>query len=219
MKKVLFWLGYLFLYQTSYPFFLMIDIPGSLYAPGRVVWDSFERGIVLQLAQKIKQEVEVKIPSSIVRVSDAIQKEAISSLNKAQRYNILSPDLVLFLSAYQEEKEYRVYIYHFSYQQPFMGQLVSCAFYPYQKAYMFSYYKTESIAFEAAAIFSKETYHRLFEVNGPYVAPISPLIGLTIPAIMLEFGILKERDEHIFIDAVVELIQSLASRKSVGMYD
>lgn len=214
MKKVFFWVVFLFVCQISYSFFLMIDTPGSLYAPGRVVWDSFERGIVLQLAQKIKQEAETKIPSLIVRVSDIIQKEENSPLNKAQRYNILSPDLVIFLGAYQEEKEYRLYLYHFSYQQSFMGQLPSCAFYPYQKAYMLSYSKTESIVHEAAALFAREEYHSLFELNGPYAAPICSLIGLTVPAVMIEFGILKERDEHIFVDAIVELIQSLALHKN-----
>lgn len=194
------------IFISTLPFTLMLDPAGDTQYTGRLIEDSFERGLTLQCAEAMQALIHKRFPGVRV-VFTRFPGETQQLLQNANFANRLDVDLYLSILFYPESKpKSQLFLYYFSNQDAFIAPPSAYALYPYDKAHLFSLKSTKEIATAIGRILGNKEYSSLFTVHGVYTLPIAPLIGIKKPAITIEVG-LKNKDEwKLFIDPIVTSI-------------
>ncbi len=174
---------------------VILDPAGDSQHIGRSIGDSFERGLTLQCAEKIKEIVESRVPH-IKIVLTRTAGDMVYEWQNASLANRIGDFFVNLNFYYTQETKPTVYLYQFSYGNDFVNQHYHWSqIYSYDQAYVISKHTTDV----CSQLFKKELFsvqwQSLFCVIGPYALPIKPLIGITIPAISIEAGL---KDKHLW---------------------
>lgn len=168
---------------------VIIDPAGDAKRTGRCIGDSFERGLTLQCAEKIKEIVELQAPHIKVIIT-RMPGDIVYDLQNAALSNRLNADLFINLNFYYcKETKPTLYVYQFSYGNDFAPLQSGLALHTYDQAYRINKTKTDEIArlFKGSLLDTK--YQSLFILSGIHQTPIKPLIGIVAPSISIEAGL------------------------------
>jgi N-acetylmuramoyl-L-alanine amidase len=196
-------------------FTLMLDPAGDAQYPGRIIEDSFERGITLQCVEELQNVISKRFPHVRV-VLTRFPGETKQPLQNANFANRLDVDLYISIHCYHETKpKSQLYLYYFSQNDMFVGQPSAYSLCPYDKAHLFSIKTTKAWGTTMERVLRDAQYGHLFVFRGLYTIPFAPLIGIKKPAIAFEIGLKQKENWKLFIEPIVAsltpLIESRAS--------
>lgn len=205
MSIRLFWL-LLICSSTTFchaPFTILLDPAGDAQYPGRIIDDCFERGITLQFAEQLSGAIAKRFPS--IRVAITRQPgETRQPLQNANFANRLDADLYISIHCYQESKpKSQLYLYYFSYNDPFASKPSPYAMCPYDKAYLYSMQTTKKWSDLIAQTLRDGQYASMMIFHGVYALPFAPLIGIKKPAIAFEIGLKQKDSWKQFIEPII----------------
>lgn len=180
----------------------MLDPAGDAQHTGRKLEDNFERGISLQIAEKLKQVVEERF-THVKVVLTRLPGESATYLQHANFANRLQVDFYLSIYCYHEKEiKPRVYIYQFSYGNDFITKHFDLALIPYDQAHLSNSSKTTTYGEHMRSIFLNE-YASRYSIKGIFKIPFKPLIGIQAPALGLELGLKDKNDWHDYLEPLV----------------
>lgn len=187
-------------------FVLVLDPSGDAKKTGRIIGDSFERGLTLQCAEKIKALIEAQF-SHVKIIITRLPGDIVYDLQNASLANRINADLFININFYlSADTKPTLFLYQFSYGNDFVPHQSGLSCNTYDQAYKI--YKT--ITDETVKLFtthlSHAHYKNLFTLSGPHALPIKPLIGIIAPSIAIEAGLKNKESWHMFIDPLVATI-------------
>jgi hypothetical protein len=188
------------------PFSIMLDPAGDAKNTGRIIEDSFERGITLQFAEQLKKLLEERHPGVRI-VLTRFPGETIESLQNANFANRLDVDLYLSIHFYHEKaSKPSVYIYHFLYNPitDFWAKPRTLSFYPHDQAHLFMLNQTILWGHQLKSFLKSDSFNALFDVKGVYGLPFHPLIGIKPAALALEVGIKNKNYWRTYLEPVAQ---------------
>lgn len=195
--------------SSSSPFTIMLDPAGDAKHTGRVITDCFERGITLQFCEELKKILEQLLPDIRV-VLTRFPGETLQELQNASFANRLQANLYLSIHFYQEHKtKPDLFIYRFSYENLLPSSSQKNHVYPYDKAYIPHAPYTQKYADQIKQTLVSSSCAKKCTINGVYMLPFKPLIGITAPAIGIEIG-LKHKDQwREYLYAIADSLQPI----------
>jgi len=189
------------------PYTIMIDPAGDSQHIGRVIDNTFERGITLQCAESLKTALAKELPQIRVVIS-RIPGESVEKLQNAAFANRLQVDLYLNLQFYQETNNpAKIAFYYYSYQ-PLTDAWHTpkpLSFYNLQEIYLLNYNLTKKLCLDFLHIWEQE-YKKYFVPLGAFGIPFQPFIGIQAPAIAIEAGLIHKDSWQMLINPLVQII-------------
>jgi len=169
-------------------FTVMLNPAGDAKNAGRMLDDSFERGITLQCCQELKKDLEAIIPGIRV-VLTRFPGETLEPLQNANFSNRLDANIYLSIHFYKET-EAKPHLYTYCYQiELFNGKLPNGLFFcPFDKAYQVNYAQTLNHAQKLMQLLTS-TEKENYILHPPLTIPFKPLVGIQAPALAIEIGI------------------------------
>jgi N-acetylmuramoyl-L-alanine amidase len=197
--------------QQVKPLSIMLDPAGDAGYTGRIIEDSFERGITLQWAETIKKKIEEKYDKQVRVVLTRFPGETLERLQNAHFANRLDVDLYLNVHFFKQTQRNSIFLYYFMYHPitDLWSKPHRLSLYPYDQAHLLSINKTTSWIERFKLVLKNDVYKNLFEVKGPYGLPLRPLIGIKSPAIALEIGLKNKSDWQLYIEPIMQCLDEL----------
>lgn len=184
----------------------MLDPSGDAKKTGRVIGDSFERGLTLQCAEKIKSLIEEQL-SHVKIIITRLPGDIVYDLQNASLANRINANLFININFYlSTETKPTLFLYQFSYGNDFASHQSGLSCNTYDQAYKVNKVVTDEIIKLFTTHLSHTNYKNLFTLSGPHALPIKPLIGITAPSIAIEVGLKNKESWHMFIDPLVATI-------------
>lgn len=172
-------------------FTVMIDPAGDAKDPGRVIDDTYERSLTMQLAEELKSILE-KNNRGLKVIFTRRPGEALEALQNVSFSNRLSVNLYIRLSFFEQPSgKPSLYIYSLIYDPAidFIQKSASdLALLSYDQAYKVSLSHTK----EYAQKLSEACNPKKFTCYGHLAIPYKPLIGIMAPSIGIEIGITRK---------------------------
>lgn len=168
---------------------IVLDPAGDAKNTARRIGDSFERGLTLQCAEKIKDIIEERAPHIKVIIT-RMPGDMVYDLQNASLSNRVHADLFINLNFYySQETKPTLFLYQFSYGDDFVSCQQGLTLHSYDQAYLINKTTTDIIC----QLFKKELlqpkYQSLCTCTGPYSLPLKPLIGIIAPGIACDIGL------------------------------
>lgn len=206
-------------HATSTKFSIMLDPAGDAKNTGRKLDDSFERGVTLQCAEKLKELLEKQHPHIRV-VLTRFPGESLQPLQNANFANRLGTDLYVNINFYHETAtKPNLFLYTFSYDETpvsqslgagwFVAQMPPTSFCAYDKAHLTSSATTKNWAQTMSKALDTDTYKRQFTLHGPFHLPFKPLIGIKAPAVAFEIGLKSKDDWTAYVNVLAEALNPI----------
>lgn len=199
--------------MVARPFTIMIDPAGDARNTGRQLQDSFERGISLQCAQRIAQELESRY-RGIKVILTRMPGETVQELQNANFANRMTIDLYISIHFFQETETLpRWYLYTYRQMDDHLSKPIELSFYRYDQAHLFH----EKMSKQVGALFQQtlvsSSYAKQFQYQPCVSLPFKPLVGIKVPAIACEIG-LKNKESWLmciepFLVAFDSVLQQL----------
>lgn len=171
---------------------IILDPAGDAKRTGRRIGDSFERGLTLQCAEKIKEIIEDRAPYIKVIIT-RMPGDSVYDLQNATLANRIAHLFVSLNFYHTQETKPTMYLYQFSYGNDFACCEQGLTLNSYDQAYRINKETTDTMCQLFKKELSQHAYHSLCTVAGPYSLPLKPLIGIVPPSIAFEVG-LKGKD-------------------------
>lgn len=190
-------------------FTIMLDPSGDAKHTGRTIDNTFERGISLECAETLKQEITNYFPDTRV-ILTRVPGETLQPLQNASFANRLNIDLYLSLYFYEEqETSQRVTLYYYLNNKTtdFWHVPEQLFFYPAHQAYLLNLQTTKKLGERFLSILKNPNDIPFFKVNGLFGIPFKPLIGITAPALCLEIGLQNIKDWNYIINPIIHFIE------------
>lgn len=185
---------------------IVIDPAGDVKRTGRRIGDSFERGLTLQCAEKIKEIITRDAPHIKIIIT-RMPGDNVYDLQNASLANRIHADLFMNLNFYHtQETKPTLYLYQFSYGNDFGCGAQGITLHSYDQAYRINKETTDVVCQLFKKELSEHAYHSLCTVAGPYKLPIKPLIGIVAPAIAIEVGLKGKDLWHCYSDALAHVL-------------
>lgn len=207
-----FFLLLLFTYSSLVPFTIMIDPSGDAKHTGRIIENTFERGITLQCAEALKKELNQQMPNIRV-VLTRVPGETLQPLQNASFANRLQVDFYISIYFYPEP-EIPSHVSLFEYQANTTDnwhKYNPLSFYHVSQAHLINIKKTIDIGKIFLKNFQNNFLKPFFIVQGLFCIPFKPLLGIKAPAIALEAGLVKKDDWKHLINPLVNSIKEIVS--------
>src|SRR5436190_20786936 len=113
------------------PSIIIIDPTGDAHKTGRVIFDTFERGLTLQCAEKIKHILD-HTHSHLSTIITRLPGDIVYELQNASLANRTNADLFISLNFYATyDAKPTVTVYHFSYGDDFSRPQNNLVLYSY----------------------------------------------------------------------------------------
>jgi N-acetylmuramoyl-L-alanine amidase len=185
---------------------VVIDPSGDAKRTGRRIGDSFERGLTLQCAEKIKEFIEENAPHIKVMIT-RMPGDIVYDLQNASLANRLQADFFINLNFYHaQETKPTMFLYQFSYGNDFASCQQGLALHTYDQAYRVNKSKTDEMCGLFKQSLSQQHYQSLFTLAGVYNVPVKPLIGIVVPSVAIEAG-LKNKEMWIsYVEPIARAI-------------
>lgn len=196
-------------YQAQ-PFTLMIDPTGDAKHTGREIEDTFERGITIQCAQKLKDEITQTFPNVRV-VLTRVPGETVYPHQNASFANRLGVDFYLSLAFYHEPSipAHVAIFYYLEQPTDIWHRCNPLQIYHYSQAHLINIQVTEQIAKNFLQRFQQKTINNAFVLRGMFGIPCRPLIGVKAPALCIEAGLRSKDDWKNLINPLISCIQAI----------
>lgn len=209
VKKLLFFIALIFSYIQIIPFTIMLDPSGDAKHTGRIINNTFERGISLQCAETLKKRILEAFPKTRV-ILTRVPGETLQPLQNASFANRLNVDLYLSLYFYKEQETSQhvtLYYYLANKTTDFWHQPDSLFFYPAHQAYLLNLKTTKKLGDQFLSILKDPDKIPFFQATGLFGIPFKPLNGITAPALSLEIGLQNNKDWNYIIDPILTFIE------------
>ena len=203
---------------------IVINPAGDAHATGRIIGSTFERSITLSWAHSIERILTNLYPSLQVIITRKAG-DILEPLHNASLANRLNADFFLSLHAYHTTSPLpEIFFYFAQYdpeKDPLISQHTNCrqqTFIPYHKAY--------TCAFNTSVLYSHTLYNHLLSqksskkiiAHTPIGIPCTPLIGIAVPACMIEVGIavpeLASSLPTLFVEALEKIVTIMYQKKN-----
>jgi len=173
----------------------MIDPSGDAKHTGRVIEDTFERGITLQCAELLKKEINQAFPDIRV-VLTRVPGETIQPLQNASFANRLQADLYLSIYFYPEtDIPSHISIFHYlTNTTDLWHQCIPLSFYHINQAHLININNTSHIGSIFLKHLQDKSLNPFFITQGLFAIPFKPLLGIKAPALTIEAGLYKKND-------------------------
>lgn len=197
-------------YGTLMPFTIMIDPSGDAKHTGRVIQDTFERGITLQCAELLKKELNKTVPQIRV-VLTRVPGETIQPLQNASFANRLQADFYLSICLYPSP-DIPNHISLFQYltsPTDHWHTHIPLHFYHINQAHLINISLTSEIGKRFLSTLQDKSINSFFAVRGLFSIPFKPLIGIKAPALALEAGLAHKDDFKQIIQPLIACIKEI----------
>lgn len=199
-------LSYAKVTQLPPTFTIMLDPAGDAQHVGRIIEDSFERGITLQFVEELQTRITQTFPTVRV-VLTRFPGETLQPLQNANFANRLDTDLYISIHCYPETSpKPHLYIYYYSHNDTPLVQPSPYAFYPYDKAHLLNMHTTKAWGRIMEEVLCTKEYEQLFIFSGLHGLPFTPLVGIKKPALALEVGLKHKHNWKQFIEPIIASI-------------
>lgn len=194
------------------PFTIMIDPSGDAKHTGRVIQDTFERGITLQCAESLKKELNAIIPDVRVVLS-RVPGETIQPLQNASFANRLQADFYISISFYLETNiPPHIAIYQYvTTPTDFWHKYSSLCFYHVSQAHLINIELATKLGKKLLQILQNNTINNFFMPQGLFAIPYKSLMGIKAPALAIEAGIAQKDDFKHIIKPLIAFIKEIAT--------
>lgn len=198
--------------QSIFSFTVMIDPSGDAKHTGRVIQDTFERGITLQCAELLKKELNKTVPNVRI-VLTRVPGETIQPLQNASFANRLQADLYLSISFYLEtDIPPHVALYQYiTNQTDYWHKYSPLSFYHVSQAHLINIGLTTLLSKKLLKLLQNNNINPFFLPQGLFAIPYKPLVGIKASAIAIEAGINQKDDFKKVIKPLVAFIQEISS--------
>jgi N-acetylmuramoyl-L-alanine amidase len=182
-------------YDTPHkPCIIVIDPAGDATTVGRIIDDSFERGITLSYAQALQKALQQELPKATITVA-RLPGEQVEPLRNAILANRLGADLYISVNFYAEKEHSPHCFIAYNRWHPLQDSITSkpsLSFVPYYEAYKFSIQRSSLAAYFLQNILTQQNNSGyIYKVAG---IPCKNLAGVTVPALNIEIGISNKDD-------------------------
>jgi len=185
---------------------VVLDPAGDAKRAGRRIGDSFERGLTLQCAEKIKELVEQGAPHIKVVIT-RMPGDNVYELQNASLSNRIHADLFINLNFYYcQATKPTLFLYQFSYGNDFVQNDSGLILQSYEQAYRINKHVTNELVQLFTTALSAHTYQQLFTVAAPRSLPIKPLIGIVAPSIAVEAGLKNKELWQSYVEPLAHAI-------------
>lgn len=188
----------------------MIDPKGDAKHTGREIDDTFERGITVQCAQKLKTEITQQIPNVQV-ILTRVPGETVQELQNASFANRLGVDFYLSLAFYAEPTipAHVTIFYYLEQETDSWHRYNSLQFYHASQAHLININLTKQFAKTFLQHFEQKTVNSAFVMRGVFGVPCKPLMGVKAPALYVEAGLGNKDDWKNLINPIMSCIQAI----------
>lgn len=192
--------------STTKQFTLMLDPAGDAQITGKIIGNAFERGITLQCAQELKQQLE-RLDKTVRVILTRFPGETVQYLQHANFANRLGVDLFIHLAFFQSSIHTLHCFYYCTHPITDYWQKTSykLTFIPSSQAHCAAL-KTSVWYSDYISNYIKNTYHTTITVQKSLGIPYKPLHGILAPAIALEMGIQSAQDRALYVQPLAESI-------------
>lgn len=191
---------------------IMIDPSGDAKHTGRVIEDTFERGITLQCAEKLKAELNKILPQVRV-ILTRVPGETIQPLQNASFANRLQVDLYLSIYFYPEaDIPSHLSIFHYLIAATDLWhQYNPLSFYHINQSHLINIEHTKKLGEMLLNVLQDTTNNPFFAVKGLFAVPFKPLLGIKAPALAIEAGLSKKNDWQHLVKPLVLSIKEIVT--------
>lgn len=190
------------------PFTIMINPAGEAKTAGRMLNDSFERGITLQFAQELKNRLETN--RNIKVIMTRAPGETLEPLQSANFSNRLNSNLYLSVHFYKESEPIsQLFLYNYVSDPVYVQSSLRLYFYNFDDAYLINISKTLKYGNKIKHAFQDVNYKNAFNFKGFFSIPFKPLVGVISPALAIEIGLKDSKDWVNFVDPIVKALEGL----------
>lgn len=201
-------------YQVGTPVTIVLDPAGDAQNTGRVIDDTFERGLTLACAQEVKRDLEKNFPGVRIVLS-RVPGETIDPLQSASFANRLKADLFVYLGFYQEKRNPCLCsLFFFSYDATtdFWPKKTSAqALEPYYRAHLPMIGCSAQYALLLHDALTALQTKGSIQLKPVICFPCRPLIGVRAPVIGCEMGLNTKDSWKMFVQPLVEGIGKIIS--------
>lgn len=194
------------------PFTIMIDPAGDAKHTGRLIGNTFERGISLQCAEQLKTILTQKFKNNIRVVLTRVPGETIQPLQNAAFANRLGANLYLRIDFYYEpETPAHVTVYHYI-EHPVTDvwhKPQDLCFYQVNQAHLSHLKLTQSWGAILLDVLQDKNISKFFQPRGLFGVPFTPLVGIKAPALAVEVGLKNKEDWQLIINPLVTAIERM----------
>lgn len=186
---------------------IMLDPAGDSQNTGRIIDNTFERGISLQCAEQLKAALAKELPDIRVVISRT-PGESVEKLQNAAFANRLKTDLYINLQFYQEKTNPAKIAFYYYSSQPTTDAWHApkkLGFYTLHEIYLLNHATTKKICLKMLKIWQQE-YKKFCIPLGAFGIPFQPFIGIQAPAIAIEVGLLKKENWNMITDPLVKIL-------------
>ena len=200
------------LHSNIHPFTIMIDPSGDAKHTGRVIHDTFERGITLQCAELLKKELNKALPHVRI-VLTRVPGETIQPLQNASFANRLQVDFYLSICFYPDfDIPNSIAIYQYLTQPTdYWHNHIPLHFYHIDQAHLININATSEIGKKFLNTLQNKSINSFFLVKGLFAIPFKPLIGIKAPALALEVGLAQKNDFNQIIKPIIACIKEIVT--------
>lgn len=203
----------LLLYTHSVvPFTIMLDPSGDAKHTGRIIQDTFERGVTLQCVELLKKEINKELPHIRVVIT-RIPGETIQPLQNASFSNRLQADFHLSVSFYPEP-DIPSHVTIFQYltnQTDYWHTYNPLSFYHISQAHLINIEPTTIIGKKFLQTFENKTVNLFFITRGLFALPFKPLVGIKAPCLAIEAGLAHTNDFKQIIKPLITCIKEITT--------
>jgi N-acetylmuramoyl-L-alanine amidase len=195
--------------MTEKQYTIMLDPAGDAQRIGRVIGDSFERAVTLNIAKSLQNILHKSIPCTVIITRSP--GEIIYPLQNANFANRLLIDLYLSIHCYYAPHEkHTIAIYTLSRGDPFITSLPELSFIPFTKAH----WQSSVQSTQCAHIMHTELqahYAHQFELPSIAAIPLISLVGIQAPALSIELNIISSHADVYIEPLAKSIVQVLTS--------
>lgn len=192
---------------------VVIDPAGHSKDLGRLLVEGYERAETLKFANALKQKLESMYGDYINPVISRVPGEEVYPLQMASFSNRLQTDLFLRIHMFRQESEKpQIFLYHLLFS-PVIDQTVaivqSLSLISLYQAHVFGANTTKFYGKKIFDHLSQPSFGRYFDCHPLLGLPVKSLVGISAPAILLEFGICREDKWGCLVDPIAESLKFL----------
>ena len=197
-------------------FTIMLDPAGDVSQPGRVIDDTYERGLTLQFCHQLKKELEIE-NNSIRVVLSRFPGEIIEPLQNASFANRLGVDLFVSIHFYKLSHGINIpniclyYLLYHPITDFWQNSLTNqFDFIPYDEAYKISILNSEK-AVETVENILKKYFTSNSNSVYSFGCPFKPLLGVKAPAMGIEIGLVNKNNWHDYVNPIANSLSQVAT--------
>lgn len=169
---------------------ILLEPASRVQEQPRLLKDDNERSFTIQLAYSLKNALEQQSSHEV----QVLRCDKLSTFERLTIINGYKPDLYIRLGAYeQDDKLHHITLGHMKNNSEEKAQKTSL-FLPYHQAHLLSLPVTKTLFSSWYSILHNHKLKPYF-ITDYVAAPLSPLTGITAPALYLEIGISPYQDK------------------------